>query len=107
MAGSGRLAPLDAAVALLGQAGPMHFFVILFSGGCSALSVAETLSGGWFMSLDNVRIVLVNTSHPGNIGSAARAMKTMGLSQLVLVEPKAFPAPEAVTLSSGATEYPR
>nr|WP_211829375.1 tRNA (cytosine(32)/uridine(32)-2'-O)-methyltransferase TrmJ [Kistimonas asteriae] len=56
------------------------------------------------MSLDNVRIVLVNTSHPGNIGSAARAMKTMGLSQLVLVEPKAFPAPEAVTLSSGATD---
>ena len=37
--------------------------------------------------LDNLRIVLVNTSHPGNIGSAARAMKTMGISQLVLVDP--------------------
>ena len=36
--------------------------------------------------LENVRIILVNTSHTGNIGSAARAMKTMGLSQLVLVD---------------------
>ncbi|MCK5892996.1 MAG: RNA methyltransferase [Endozoicomonadaceae bacterium] len=56
------------------------------------------------MSLDNVKIVLVNTTHPGNIGSAARAMKTMGLSRLVLVNPKAFPSPEAVTLASGATD---
>ena len=36
--------------------------------------------------LENIRIILVNTSHTGNIGSAARAMKTMGLSQLVLVD---------------------
>jgi tRNA (cytidine32/uridine32-2'-O)-methyltransferase len=41
--------------------------------------------------LDNVRIVLVNTSHPGNIGAVARAMKNMGLSKLYLVEPKNFP----------------
>ena len=38
-----------------------------------------------------VRIVLVETSHPGNIGAVARAMKTMGLSSLHLVAPKRFP----------------
>ncbi|MFB9887082.1 tRNA (cytosine(32)/uridine(32)-2'-O)-methyltransferase TrmJ [Balneatrix alpica] len=54
--------------------------------------------------LDKIRIVLVNTTHPGNIGAAARAMKTMGLSQLVLVEPKIFPSPEADAMSSGATD---
>lgn len=41
--------------------------------------------------LSAIRIVLVETSHPGNIGSVARAMKTMGLSQLFLVNPKPFP----------------
>ncbi|WP_019528938.1 tRNA (cytosine(32)/uridine(32)-2'-O)-methyltransferase TrmJ [Dasania marina] len=41
--------------------------------------------------LDNVRIVLVNTTHPGNIGAVARAMKNMGLSKLYLVEPKNYP----------------
>ncbi|MEC9320288.1 MAG: TrmH family RNA methyltransferase, partial [Pseudomonadota bacterium] len=41
--------------------------------------------------LDNVRIVLVNTSHTGNIGSVARAMKTMGFSDLVLVDPVSEP----------------
>lgn len=52
--------------------------------------------------LDQIRIVLVNTSHPGNIGSAARAMKTMGLSQLYLVEPEQFPHEKANELASGA-----
>lgn len=47
------------------------------------------------MNLDNIRIVLVNSSHPGNIGGAARAMKNMGLSRLYLVEPRKFPHPEA------------
>lgn len=47
------------------------------------------------MNLDNVRIVLVNTSHPGNIGGVARAMKNMGLSRLYLVEPRKFPHEEA------------
>lgn len=41
--------------------------------------------------LDNIRIVLVNTTHPGNIGAVARAMKNMGLSKLYLVEPKSYP----------------
>lgn len=43
----------------------------------------------------NIRIVLVNTSHPGNIGAAARAMKNMGLSRLYLVKPQDFPSFEA------------
>ena len=47
------------------------------------------------MNPENIRIVLVNTSHPGNIGGVARAMKNMGLSRLYLVAPKEYPAPEA------------
>lgn len=54
--------------------------------------------------LDNVRIVLSHTSHPGNIGAAARAMKTMGLHDLRLVEPKLFPDPMAVAMASGASD---
>ncbi|BAZ93624.1 tRNA (cytidine/uridine-2'-O-)-methyltransferase TrmJ [Thiohalobacter sp. COW1] len=54
--------------------------------------------------LERIRIVLVNTSHPGNIGAAARAMKTMGLSDLWLVAPAAFPDPEASALASGAED---
>lgn len=53
---------------------------------------------------DRLRIVLVGTQHPGNIGSAARAMKTMGLSRLVLVAPERFPHPEAVALAAGASD---
>lgn len=56
------------------------------------------------MVLQNIRVVLVNTSHPGNIGGAARAMKNMGLSQLVLVQPEDFPSSEAVARASGATD---
>jgi tRNA (cytidine32/uridine32-2'-O)-methyltransferase len=54
--------------------------------------------------LANIRIVLVNTSHPGNIGSAARAIKTMGLEQLYLVNPRFFPDKEASVLASQATD---
>lgn len=54
--------------------------------------------------LQQIRIVLCQTSHPGNIGAAARAMKTMGLSQLVLVNPKTFPHAEAIAMASGATD---
>lgn len=52
--------------------------------------------------LSRIRIVLMNTTHPGNIGSTARAMKNMGLSRLYLVEPRRFPAPEAEWLAAGA-----
>lgn len=54
--------------------------------------------------LDRICIVMVRTSHPGNIGSAARAMKTMGLSDLRLVSPDAFPSEEAQWLASGAND---
>jgi TrmH family RNA methyltransferase len=52
----------------------------------------------------SIRIVLVGTSHPGNIGSSARAMKTMGLEDLWLVAPERFPAPEATALAAGADD---
>jgi TrmH family RNA methyltransferase len=52
----------------------------------------------------NIRIVLVEPSHPGNIGAVARAMKNMALSELVLVRPKQFPHPEALARASGADD---
>ena len=51
-----------------------------------------------------VRIVLVETSHPGNIGAAARAMKNMGLTQLVLVNPKDFPDDKAFRRAASAVD---
>ncbi|MGB0205833.1 MAG: tRNA (cytosine(32)/uridine(32)-2'-O)-methyltransferase TrmJ [Neptuniibacter sp.] len=54
--------------------------------------------------LDNIRVVLINTFHPGNIGAAARAMKNMGLSQLYLVEPEIFPSKEADSRAAGAKD---
>ncbi|WP_353981849.1 RNA methyltransferase [Salinicola endophyticus] len=54
--------------------------------------------------LERIRIVLVQTYHPGNIGASARAMKTMGLSDLVLVAPRQFPDPEATRLAAGALD---
>ncbi|MEY3338108.1 MAG: hypothetical protein RL245_1100 [Pseudomonadota bacterium] len=52
----------------------------------------------------DIRVVLVETSHPGNIGAVARAMKNMGLEKLVLVRPKEFPHAEASARASGATD---
>jgi len=52
----------------------------------------------------SVRFVLCETSHPGNIGAAARAIKTMGFSELVLVNPQHFPSDEAVARASGAAD---
>jgi tRNA (cytidine32/uridine32-2'-O)-methyltransferase len=52
----------------------------------------------------NIKIVLVNTAHPGNIGGAARAMKNMGLAELCLVDPREYPAPRAVWRSAGARD---
>ncbi len=54
--------------------------------------------------LRRVRVVLSHTSHPGNIGATARAMKTMGLSRLYLVKPKYFPHPDAQAMASGAAD---
>ncbi len=56
------------------------------------------------MNFDSIRIVLVATSHPGNIGSTARAMKTMGLNRLYLVSPKSFPDRQAHELAAGSDD---
>lgn len=55
-------------------------------------------------AFERIRVVLSHTSHPGNIGAAARAMKTMGLSRLVLVNPKIFPDAQAEARAAGATD---
>jgi tRNA (cytidine32/uridine32-2'-O)-methyltransferase len=54
--------------------------------------------------LDSIRIVLVQTYHPGNIGAIARAMKTMGLKELFLVDPREYPAEEASSRAAGALD---
>lgn len=56
------------------------------------------------MNLSNIRIVLIHTTHSGNIGAVARAMKNMRLSQLYLVRPRDFPSDEATARASGADD---
>lgn len=56
------------------------------------------------IGMSGIRIVLVDTNHPGNIGAVARAMKNMGLYELHLVRPKSFPHPEATARASGADD---
>lgn len=56
------------------------------------------------MDFNKLRIVLVETTHPGNIGASARAMKNMGLEQLVLVKPQRYPSAEATARASGADD---
>jgi tRNA/rRNA methyltransferase len=51
-----------------------------------------------------LRVVLSSTSHPGNIGAAARAMKTMGFADLALVRPRHFPDPDATAMAAGADD---
>jgi len=51
-----------------------------------------------------LRVVLSHTSHPGNIGAAARAIKTMGFDDLVLVAPRHFPDPDATAMAAGAAD---
>lgn len=67
---------------------------------CRALNMLRNA----FLDLSNIRIVLVNTSHPGNIGAAARAMKNMGLLNLSLVAPRDFPSGVAVGRASSALD---
>jgi TrmH family RNA methyltransferase len=65
----------------------------------------DTRSGDRTMDcLAHIRIVLINTTHPGNIGATARAMKVMGLSSLHLVTPKIYPDAEATAMASGADD---
>ncbi|MGR9052665.1 MAG: RNA methyltransferase [Gammaproteobacteria bacterium] len=54
--------------------------------------------------LSNIKIVLVETTHPGNIGAVARAMKNMGMNKLTLVAPKIFPCADATARASGADD---
>ncbi len=54
--------------------------------------------------LNNIRVVLVGTSHPGNIGSVARAMKTMGLTNLYLAEPRTEVDGQSIALAAGASD---
>ena len=56
------------------------------------------------MTVDNIKVVLVHTTHPGNIGGVARAMKNMGLSRLILVEPREYPAAEARWRAASAAD---
>lgn len=72
------------------------------SSASTSVHVPGPISG--LIPADRLRIVLVGTQHPGNIGSAARAMKTMGFSRLVLVAPERFPHPEALALAAGAAD---
>ena len=54
--------------------------------------------------LKNIRIVMCATAHPGNIGAAARAMRTMGITDLALVKPQRYPDPQALWMAAGATD---
>lgn len=65
-------------------------------------SADSSMSGA--AALDRVRVVLCDTTHPGNIGAAARALKTMGLSRLYLVAPRHFPHEEADARASNARD---
>jgi len=54
--------------------------------------------------LSHIKIILVETSHPGNIGAVARAMKNMTMTELCLVSPKLFPSADATSRASGADD---
>ena len=54
--------------------------------------------------LSHIKIILIETSHPGNIGAVARAMNNMNISNLWLVSPKIFPSAEATSRASGADD---
>jgi TrmH family RNA methyltransferase len=70
----------------------------------SEAGMAGPESGQVHSRLARIRVILINTTHPGNIGATARAMKVMGLSSLHLVTPKLFPNAEATAMASGADD---
>lgn len=78
----------------------LHFNVNVAN--CSESETRKTVVNQAF--LDRIRIVLVNTTHPGNIGAVARAIKNMGLSQLVIVDPKDYPSEEATWRAANAVD---
>ena len=59
---------------------------------------------GAVTALARIRVVLSRPSHPGNVGAAARAMKTMGFEDLALVAPRHFPDPDATAMAAGAAD---
>ena len=67
-------------------------------------SFANAISKGAEPIFARSRFVLSHPSHPGNIGAAARAIKTMGFERLVLIAPKRYPDPQATALASGAED---
>jgi tRNA (cytidine32/uridine32-2'-O)-methyltransferase len=71
---------------------------------CYNIGFIDYRSKSEMQNSDNIKIVLVNTSHPGNIGAAARAMKNMGMTQLVLVQPEDFPSGVARGRSASAID---
>jgi tRNA (cytidine32/uridine32-2'-O)-methyltransferase len=66
--------------------------------------MSESVSTRESLARERVRIVLVGTQHPGNIGAAARAMKTMGLDRLVLVAPEKAPNADTAAMAAGADD---
>ena len=68
------------------------------------LTADDPATGATAVASDHVRIVLVGTQHPGNIGAAARAMKTMGLPRLVLVAPEKAPDRDTAAMAAGADD---
>src|SRR5262245_53039680 len=78
----------------------------MFSMGCIGVSDARYQRRGprILRAVPRIRIVLCRPSHPGNIGAAARAMKTMGLADLRLVAPERYPAPEAEWMATNAVD---
>lgn len=64
----------------------------------------QTINNSSADCLSRIRVVLSHTSHPGNIGSTARAMKTMGITDLYLINPKEFPSETATALASNAAD---
>jgi tRNA/rRNA methyltransferase len=87
------------ALSVLLAMNPLFYMNLTCHDTTNALMNASNILTG---ALGRVIIVLSRPSHPGNIGSAARAMKTMGLSRLTLVSPGFFPDPEAIALACGA-----
>lgn len=68
------------------------------------MAARKKLCSATVKSLENIRIVLVHTTHPGNIGAAARAMKNMGLGELYLVAPQKYPADDATWRAANAAD---